>query len=474
NKEYYSTSVMGLIKVFKLEREFMENFTLYADALQEKANNLNSYLDALKRPRFTTHEERETFVSQPLNAFSLIRRLNQDWPKLQNYIKKPVGLMHLNAMKEMLTRAPDDHDMNETLKGMHRIETTYDLQARDIANGLLQSQQFKECLVLAQHKFESGDYKRSLGWFKAALEHKTLGNDENEENAFEAFVRAVVKRTFSLSNQSLENETLQQLLNQKFHISMEEFISSQLRKWDMGNSTTTNTAHNIGCRGLFPKRTNGLVCRYNSTTTPFLKLAPLKMEEISLDPYMVMYHDVISNKEIAELKGEIKEEMGNGWADRYEVVDRVYWTREESIIRKRINNRITDMTGFDVREFPALQLANFGVGGYFKPHHDYFTERILEIEPNNPLGDRIGSLIIYAGDVSQGGQTLFPEIEVAVEPKKGNSLFWFNTFDDARPDPRSLHSVCPVIVGSRWTVTKWLHYVPQIFIKRCHPKVQNI
>lgn len=150
----------------------------------------------------------------------------------------------------------------------------------------------------------------------------------------------------------------------------------------------------MGCRGLFPKRTN-LVCRYNSTTTPFLKLAPLKLEELNLDPYIVLYHNVISDKEIEDIKGEIIGKMGNGWANKDEIVSLVYWTRHESAIRKRINQRIADMTGFDLEEFPALQLANFGVGGYFRPHYDYFTERILEVDPNNPLGERIASIIFY-------------------------------------------------------------------------------
>ncbi|KAH8296537.1 hypothetical protein KR054_007594 [Drosophila jambulina] len=492
HRNLYTTSVLGLIELLELEQEFMENFTLYTDSLQEKVNNLNSYLEALKRPRYMTPKDRTKFVSDPLKAFGLIRRLHQDWPKLQNYCQKSVGLVHLNAMKEILTRAPDDHDMNETLKGMHRIETTYDLQAQDIANGLLQGKQFnykltsRDCLVLAQHKLESGDYDRSLRWFKAALEHKTIGND-NEESSFETFARAVIKQSnynikyynIFLFNQSSENETIQQHVNEKFQTSkdMEEFINSQLRQLNMEyiNSTDRSISTNYnGCRGLYRKRNNRLVCRYNSTTTPFLKLAPLKMEEMSLDPYMVLYHEVVSNREIEDLKGEIKGTMDNGWADLTEVISRVYWMQKESSIRKRINHRITDMTGFDVREFPALQLANFGLGGYFMAHHDYFSERILRVEPLNPLGDRIGSLLIYAGDVSQGGQTLFPEIEVAVDPKKGNALLWFNTFDDATPDPRSLHSVCPVIVGSRWTVIKWLHYAPQLFVKRCYPKAQNL
>jgi len=97
----------------------------------------------LKRPNHYTHNEREKYVSNPLNAFGLIRRLNQDWPKWQNYTQKPLGLEQLNAMQNILSIAPESFDMNETLKAMHRIETTYDLEPKDIAKGLLQNQLFK-------------------------------------------------------------------------------------------------------------------------------------------------------------------------------------------------------------------------------------------------------------------------------------------------------------------------------------------
>lgn len=41
NTEYYSSSCLGLVKLLKLENEFMGNFTLYTDALQEKVNTLS-------------------------------------------------------------------------------------------------------------------------------------------------------------------------------------------------------------------------------------------------------------------------------------------------------------------------------------------------------------------------------------------------------------------------------------------------
>ncbi|XP_016955199.1 prolyl 4-hydroxylase subunit alpha-1 [Drosophila biarmipes] len=492
NKDYYSSSVQGLVKLLKVEQEFMEKFTMYANTLQENVDNLNIYLDNLKRPDLNTHNEREKFVSNPLNAFGLIRRLNQDWQKWQNYTQKPLGLEQLNAMQNILSIAPVSFDMNETLKAMHRIETTYDLQPKDIAKGLLQSTQFnsklelRDCLALAHHKFELKDFHRSLLWFQEALNISTDPSQETTDEVlgltFKALATSISMQDIYMLNQSLSNNSIHELVSKQLKDAkpkdMIDFIISKLKQWEKqsfngtNDSRTPESSHNIGCRGFFPKR-NNLICMYNSTTHPFLKLAPLKMEEISRDPYIVMYHEVLSDKEIEEMKGEIGE-MGNGWTaldDPKEIVARIFWTTEDSPFRDRINQRISDMTGFKLEEFPALQLANFGVGGFFKPHHDYFTERLIKVDVNNTLGDRIASLIFYAGKVSQGGQTVFPDIEVVVEPKKGNALFWFNDFDDSSPDERSLHSVCPVIVGSRWTITKWIHYDPQIFVKPCSPRI---
>ncbi|XP_052844539.1 prolyl 4-hydroxylase subunit alpha-1 isoform X1 [Drosophila gunungcola] len=493
NKDYYSSSVLGLVNLLKLEQEFMENFTIYANVLQDKVDNLNIYLDNLKRPNHTTHKEREKFVSNPLNAFGLIRRLNQDWPKLQNYTREPLGLLQLNAMEEILNKAPVSFDMNETLKAMHRIETTYDLQAKDIAKGLLQSKQFnyklnvRDCLALAHHNFDVGDFSRSLLWFGEASDINTEPSQDIFSKLLslelKAFATSIIKRSSFMSNQTTIHKSINNQLQDAKTKDLEHIVKSKLSQWATesmnasGNSRTAPNAMNIGCQGLFPKRTN-LVCRYNFTTNSFLKLAPLKVEEISRDPYIIMIHGAISVKEIEKMRGNLEyiKQMGNGWTetdDSKEIVARIHWIREQSPFIDRINQRIADITGFKLEEFPALQLANFGVGGYFRAHHDYYTERLKEVDANNTLGDRIASLIFYAGDVSQGGQTVFPDIKVAVEPQKGNALFWLNDFDDSSPDPRSLHSVCPVIVGSRWTITKWIHHDPQVFVKPCSPRFQK-
>lgn len=63
------------------------------------------------------------------------------------------------------------------------------------------------------------------------------------------------------------------------------------------------------CRGdikLSLKKQAQLKCRYVTNKSAFLKIAPLKLEEAYLDPYIVIYHEVISDREIETVKNMAK------------------------------------------------------------------------------------------------------------------------------------------------------------------------
>jgi hypothetical protein len=50
------------------------------------------------------------------------------------------------------------------------------------------------------------------------------------------------------------------------------------------------------------KHRHKLVCRFRTNNNPLLVLQPGKEEEMYLDPYIVLYHDVIADHEIAVIK----------------------------------------------------------------------------------------------------------------------------------------------------------------------------
>ncbi|ALC44586.1 CG34345, partial [Drosophila busckii] len=355
-----------------------------------------------------------------------------------------------------------------------RIEQTYDLNAVVMAQGKFMNSQFdtamsvRDYVAVANANYESGHYDKSMLWYRMALEHAEPNAEAHTELLGDAFkdTHAKLAKLMSKANEAdLKHYTT---------LLLSEDLNQMLERVNQRKSAPS--AHYLGCRGQFATPAK-LYCYYNATTSAFLILAPLKMEQISLDPYMVLYHNVISPAESLEMQELLSiGAMSNGLStvnlhnltSPPDIVARIKWLRTESDFSQRINQRITDMTGFDVKEFPALQVANFGIGNYFMPHFDYIDGDRVHQGEIDKLGDRMGSLVFYvsfnlinvltivlclllqAGNVTLGGSIVFPELQLAVTAARGSALFWYNLFDDGSKDPRTLHSVCPVVRGTRW------------------------
>ncbi len=59
------------------------------------------------------------------------------------------------------------------------------------------------------------------------------------------------------------------------------------------------------CRGDItrsPKELSNLYCYYVTNTTAFARLARIKAEQASLDPFAIIFHDVIYDREIEIIK----------------------------------------------------------------------------------------------------------------------------------------------------------------------------
>lgn len=106
------------------------------------------------------------------------------------------------------------------------------------------------------------------------------------------------------------------------------------------------------------------------------------MELLQLEPYMVIYHDIISDNEIEELKSMARPQLKRATVYNDNNKPMVISTRtaksfgfddNASNTTRRLMQRISDMTGMDTEGSEELQIMNYGLGGHYETHYDFFN-----------------------------------------------------------------------------------------------------
>lgn len=146
-----------------------------------------------------------------------------------------------------------------------------------------------------------------------------------------------------------------------------------------------------------------LRCGYLTETHPFLLLAPLKVEELSHDPLLLLYHEVIYQSEIdiianltrhkivrATVTGKNSSEVSNVRTSQF-----LFLPKSHHKVLQTIDERVADMTDLNMRKCGSRrvvyrvetsclteyaedhQFANYGIGGHYAQHTDWFHPRAV-------------------------------------------------------------------------------------------------
>ena len=70
--------------------------------------------------------------------------------------------------------------------------------------------------------------------------------------------------------------------------------------------------------------------------------------------------------------------------------------------------------------------------------------------------NRISTLIMYLNDVEEGGETIFPSLNLSIKPQKGMAVYFEYFYNDQAVNELTLHGGSPVIKGEKWVATQWM------------------
>ena len=134
---------------------------------------------------------------------------------------------------------------------------------------------------------------------------------------------------------------------------------------------------------------------------------------------------------------------------------------------QQVLQKIEHLTGIPDENSEFLQLLKYEVGQFYQQHHDYIPHHLERSE-----GVRILTVFLYLNDVTAGGGTNFPLLDITVMPKRGRALIWPSVLNDAPngPDHRTEHQALPVEEGVKYGANAWLHQknFKEAFNRSCH------
>lgn len=107
------------------------------------------------------------------------------------------------------------------------------------------------------------------------------------------------------------------------------------------------------------------------------------------------------------------------------------------------------------------KVLHYQPGETFAEHYDYLT-------PNEPAfaqelamrGQRAQTFLVYLNDGFEGGETTFPELDLAFKGGKGDALLFANVDDGGIADPRTRHAGLPPTSGEKWLFSQWIRDLP--------------
>jgi predicted 2-oxoglutarate/Fe(II)-dependent dioxygenase YbiX len=121
------------------------------------------------------------------------------------------------------------------------------------------------------------------------------------------------------------------------------------------------------------------------------------------------------------------------------------------IDRANVTAFINPFYTVEVRDSEPLQVLHYGIGGHYIPHVDAETlyKDDAGLEMWEKTLDRDLSVVYFLNDDFEGGELVFPGLDLVIEPEAG-TLVCFPS------DHNFIHGVNPVTAGDRYTVVTWM------------------
>ncbi|TNE67305.1 MAG: 2OG-Fe(II) oxygenase [Alphaproteobacteria bacterium] len=194
--------------------------------------------------------------------------------------------------------------------------------------------------------------------------------------------------------------------------------------------------------------------------------------DLNLEPRIYTIDNFIDGVECSHLIARAKSrnlKRGEVSGDDASVVsagrtnDMCWLEHEADEATKRIAARVAGLIGMPLSHAESIQMIRYSPGAEYKAHFDAFDPTTAAGKRNwEPGGQRLITALGYLTNVTKGGETAFPKLDITIPPERGKLLVFHNCEPGTvNRHPLSLHAGCPVIEGEKWAFNLWFRERPR-------------
>uniref|UniRef100_A0A8C0Y0I2 procollagen-proline 4-dioxygenase n=1 Tax=Cyprinus carpio carpio TaxID=630221 RepID=A0A8C0Y0I2_CYPCA len=463
--EFFSSTDQTAQLVEK-KKYLLMSFSQYIDAEEKNVEAMKSAFQNLL-PLYSDPVDPEEFTRDPVAAYKLLRKLRNELIYIVKHIRLSFYQCNEYQYELEFLEIPQPEDLNGAASGLIRLQEIYKLYPENIMMEM--SLSADEAYHVGLVAYYEDKFQHAFLWFLYSFDTLTEYSTTNKKDLLH-YLSFSANR---FGSQHVAIHFCQQLLNldptnDEVKVQLSLYRRHHFMRTSNPDIFTLNTEsskYETLCRGEVDERTSrrqmALSCRYSTGGgNPRLMYAPVK-EEVEWDePRIIRYHDIISDREIEILKNIsrplLSRSVTKGGISKNRTSQSVFLEEGNTVVA-RVNQRIANITGLSMESAEHLQVQNYGIGGRYEPHYD--------AEDNE--NERIATFLIYMSDVEIGGATVFPKVGVALKPKMGSAVFWYNLHKNGKVDLNTEHAGCPVLRGNKWVANKWIHEFGQEFRRPC-------
>ncbi len=196
-------------------------------------------------------------------------------------------------------------------------------------------------------------------------------------------------------------------------------------------------------------------------------------EQVAADPVVQVVDDFLSPEERRHLIDQAAGRLGDALVSAVGPArtssgrtGSVAWIdHDQTTGVRRVVDRVSALVGIPGRHAESLQIVHYRRTERYRSHYDAYdleTERGRQRTARG--GQRLVTALAYLNEVTDGGSTSFPRLDVTIEPRPGRLVVFHNVADHALRDlarhPASLHGGDPVRSGEKWAFNLWFRARP--------------